>query len=82
MKATAYQIIRLSDEEVLDEGIVSDSESTIYPAQNEPYLVEEFPDMPYECELHHFQVTGCAIRTVQFDITWEQANEHKMRNRW
>lgn len=73
MQATAYQIIRLSDDEVLLEGIVRDSEDRIYPAQEEPYLVEEFPDMPYECELHHFQVTGCAIKTFNFEISWNEA---------
>jgi hypothetical protein len=72
MEALAYRIIRLSDEEVLFEGIVRHSEDSIYPAQTEPHLLEEFPDLPHQCELHHFQVKGLAIKTIAFDISWNE----------
>lgn len=53
-----YQIKRQDNNEVVFEGVLRNSEDTIYPAQEEPYLKEEFPTLPYECEFHHFKVPG------------------------
>lgn len=50
--------------EIVNEGIIRDSEDTIYPQQNTG--IEE---LPYECEAHHFRAAGFKIETCSFVIT-------------
>jgi hypothetical protein len=65
----AYEIKRKNTGEVVFAGILRNSEDTIYPAQHEPYLLEEFPTLPYECEFHHFSVPGLYTEGFYFSTT-------------
>lgn len=67
-KGFAYQIKRQDNNEVLFEGILRHSEDTIYPAQEEPYLKEEFPELPYEVEFYHFKVPGLYTEGFYFSV--------------
>ncbi len=82
MKATAYRIINERTNEVELEGIVRHTADNIYPAQDRPDLVEEFPNLPYEVELHHFQVEGLRVETYNFSLTWEEATRLKQAKYW
>jgi hypothetical protein len=82
MQAVAYQIRRQDNNEILIEGIVRDSEDTIYPSQDESYLLEEFPDLPSQVELHHFKVKGLVMETKNFTITWKQLLELPKAVNW
>jgi len=64
-----YQIKREDNDEVVLEGVLRNSEDTIYPAQHEPYLLEEFPTLPHECEFHHFSVPGLYTEGFYFSTT-------------
>jgi hypothetical protein len=68
VSGTVYQIIRKDTMEILLEGLVRHSGDTIYPAQDEPYLLDEFPNLPFECELYHFQCDGLEIHIFDFCI--------------
>lgn len=72
MDAIAWRITNEKTGQVLLEGIVTSLYDTIYPAQEEPYLKEEFPELPYEVELKDFKVEGLQIETLNFEISWEQ----------
>lgn len=52
--------------EIVEEGIVSNSEETICPRQTTG--IEE---LPFECELHHFKANGYRIEICNFTITRE-----------
>lgn len=74
MKAYYYYIFEVSydkpditDSQIVDEGIIRDSEDTIYPGQN-----TGIPELPSECECHHFQADGYARKGFEFEITREQ----------
>ncbi len=71
MIALAYRIIRLDNKEVIMSGIVRNSEDNIYPAQEIGYMLDEFPELPYEVELHHFKVKGLKLETHPFVIEWK-----------
>ena len=62
----------------IDEGIIRDCEDTIYPAQNYGQS-EEYPDLPYECEAHHFHCTGAKIEGFYFNISVENLKEYKVK---
>lgn len=81
MEAVAYRIFRTSDSETLFEGIVRNTEDNIYPAQEEPYLLNEFPDLPFECELHHFKVKGLSVLVVPFEIEFDEIIRHHRKNK-
>lgn len=61
-----YEFNQLSQHkgELVDEGIIRNSEDKIYPRQN-----TDIEDLPYECEAHHFQVEGYTIELIQLEIT-------------
>ena len=73
----AYQIKRKSTNEVLFKGIIRNSEDTIYPAQESPDLLEEFSELPYECEFHHFKVTGLVAEGFYFSTTIQELEKWK-----
>lgn len=50
--------------EIVDEGIIRDSEDTIYPQQN-----TGIKELPYECEVHHFKAIGYRVETCNFVVT-------------
>lgn len=55
--------------ETITEGIVSNTNGTIYPGQEccgSPY------DLPNECELHHFKSRDAAIEYCNFSILREE----------
>ena len=69
MIATYYAIVEFNKSsqkrgEIVLEGIVRDSEDTIYPQQE-----TGIDELPYECELHHFKANGYIIETCNFVIT-------------
>lgn len=66
-----YQIERNDTKEVVIAGITSNSEATICPAQIEPYLLDEFPSLPFECEMHKFKVPGLTLKVEQFTLDTE-----------
>lgn len=65
----AYQIKRKDTGKVVFAGILRNSEDTIYPAQHEPHLLEEFPTLPYECKFHRFEVMGLMAEGFYFTTT-------------
>lgn len=74
MKAVFYSIFDSETKEVLDEGIISDNEQTIFPGQN--FYEENGGDynLPSECEaIKFFQHKGfkrkAEIKLVSFRIT-------------
>lgn len=64
-----YTIRKEDTKEIILQGILRNSEDSIYPAQEEPYLLEEFPDLPHECEFHHFKVKGLVAEGFYFSTT-------------
>ena len=64
MQAYYYQIIKDATNEIVDEGIIRDSEDTIYPQQN-----TGIEDLPYECECHHFKVEGYTCKGTTFEVS-------------
>jgi hypothetical protein len=64
MLATYYQIIKESTNEIVDEGIIRNSEDTIYPGENTG-LIDELPS---ECEAHKFKAKGYKINICNFTI--------------
>lgn len=78
MEGFAYEIKRQDTNETILQGILRNSEDTIYPAQEEPYLVEEFPSLPYECEFHHFKVEGLIASGFYFDTSIEELEKWKV----
>ena len=69
MKATYYAIYEYNETsqrrgEIVDDGIIRDSEDNIYPQQN-----TGIKELPYECEAHHFRANGYRIETFDFSIT-------------
>lgn len=63
MKAYYYKIKHELTEEIVAEGIIRNSEDTIFPQQESG--IEEFP---YECEAHHFNHYGYKLSGFEFDI--------------
>ena len=78
MIATYYAIIEFNESsqrkgEIVLEGIVRNSEDTIYPQQETG--IEE---LPYECELHHFKANGYIIETCNFIITRDIVKQYRI----
>lgn len=75
MKVTAYyyQIIHNETKEIIDEGIIRDSEDTIFPRQN-----TGIKDLPYECEAHHFHAKGYTLVGWYFEVSREQINQGRL----
>jgi hypothetical protein len=71
LTAIAYRITREDNNEVLFEGIVTDIYDCICPAQESRWLTEEFPDLPSECEIRHFNVKGLKLDMRSFSIPWQ-----------
>jgi hypothetical protein len=78
VSGTVYQITRKDTMEVLLEGLVRHSGDTIYPAQDEPYLLDEFPNLSFQCELYNFQCDGLAIDTFDFCIPVSELAKYKI----
>ena len=69
MTATYYAIYEFNEAsqrrgEIVDEGILGNSEDTIYPGQT-----TGIKELPSEIELHHFKANGYRIETCNFVIT-------------
>jgi hypothetical protein len=75
--AFAYQIKEQETNEVLFEGILRNSEDSIYPAQESPELLKEFPTLPHECEFRHFRVNGLYTEGFYFDIPMSELEKWK-----
>jgi len=78
MNATYYSIYEYSDltclrGEIVDEGIIRDSEDTIYPAQHTGNS-----DLPYECEAHKFSAKGYQIELIPVYLTREEILKHTL----
>lgn len=63
MEAYYYSIRHKQTKEVVDKGIIRNSEDVIYPQQNTG--IEE---LPYECEAHHFRSENYELYGWEFDI--------------
>lgn len=77
MQATYYAIVEFNQQsqtkgEIVLEGIVRNSEDTIYPSQETGIV-----DLPYECELHHFKAEGYIIETCNFIITRDIVKQNR-----
>jgi hypothetical protein len=66
MTATYYRIIEDSTNDIIEEGIVRDSEDRIYHQQT-----TDIKELPFECELHHFKAKGYTLKQFNFDIPFE-----------
>ncbi len=69
MIATYYAIYEFNESsqvrgDIVDEGILSNSETTICPAQT-----TGISELPNETELHHFKANGYRIEYCSFIIT-------------
>ena len=81
MTATYYSIYEFNAQsqvrgEIVDEGIITNSEDTIYPGQN-----TGIAELPYECDAHHFKVPGYGIEIYDFYITREMVLQNKTHRR-
>jgi hypothetical protein len=63
----------------IEEGIIKDCEDTIYPAQNSSSELDKYPDLPHECEAHHFKCLGTKIEGYYFNIPVEILNKYKVK---
>lgn len=72
MRAYYYQIKHIPDSEIVDEGIIRNSEDTIYPGQNTG--IEELPS---ECECHHFEATNYICLGWEIELTRKDVREHQ-----
>lgn len=73
MEATYYAIKETSTEDIVLEGIIKNSEDTIYPQQE-----TGIEKLPYECEVHHFKVDGYKIEICDFIITREFVKQNRI----
>lgn len=69
MTAIYYAIYEFNESsltrgEIIEDGILSHSEDTIYPGQT-----TGIKELPNEVELHHFKADGYRIETCAFVIT-------------
>ena len=68
MEAYYYKIVEFNElskkeGEIIEEGIIRNSEDTIYPQQTTG--IEE---LPYECEAHHFEAKGYELEGFYINI--------------
>lgn len=78
MKAYYYKIVEYNKSSqregfIIDDGIIRDSEDTIYPSQNTGNY-----ELPYECEAHHFNQEGYRLSGFYFDIPVEVLEQFKI----
>lgn len=78
MKAYYYEIVEFNEVsqrkgDIISNGIITDSEATIYPAQNTGNN-----ELPYECEAHHFRVKGYRLNGFYFDIPFEVLDSYRL----
>lgn len=78
-EAYAWRILRQDNDEELMSGIVAELDDNIYPAQEEHYLTEEFPSLPYEVEMCKFKVEGLKLEYFEFQMTWSQLLQFKVK---
>ena len=81
MRAYYYKITDIENPSyVIDEGIIKDSEDTIYPAQVAGESEAEEFGLPYECECHHFTSSNgkSKIEGFYFDIPIEGIMKYKV----
>ena len=81
MKATYYAIYEFNEisktrGEIVDEGIIRDSEDRIYPQQNSG--VEE---LPYECEACKFHAEGYKIEFIEFNVSLDYIKTNRINGR-
>lgn len=69
-----YSIVHKVDNEIVDEGIIRDSEDTIYPRQN-----TGIKELPFECEAHHF--TSPNYKLVGWDISLTRDKCRKFKSK-
>jgi len=72
MLAFYYSIIRKSDGEIIDEGIIRSIEDTIYPRQ-----VYDNPTLPYEVEAHHFQSEEFYLEGWNIELNRTHVRRHR-----
>lgn len=72
MKAYYYQIQKVGTTEVVDEGIIRDSEDTIYPGQH-----TGIKELPSEVECHHCNVSG--YLTIGWEIELTRDDVRRLR---
>ncbi len=77
MVATYYAIVEFNEPsqmrgEIVLEGIVKDSEDTIYPRQE-----TGIKELPFECELHKFKAEGYIIEYCNFVMTREMVKQNR-----
>lgn len=70
MKAVCYRIKSKISGDVVDEGIISHIEDSIYPAQNTGIV-----ELPYECEAHHFKSSEYDIEFHEFEIVFDEKSK-------
>jgi len=77
MKATYYAIREFNQAsqkvgDIIDEGIVEDCYSNIYPGQTTDY-----PDLPHECELRHFKHPDYMLEMCEFELTRDHVRMYR-----
>jgi hypothetical protein len=74
MTAYYYSIIKLSTNNIIDEGIIRDAEDIIYPGQN----TDSMYGLPFECEAHHFYAKGYKLIGWSFEISGKDLIKFKL----
>lgn len=72
MKAVYYKITDKITGEVLDSGIISDPEQTIYPGQN---CYDEEYKLAYECEACKFYQSAGYTKQAEIELIGFTVNE-------
>lgn len=81
MKATYYRIKEYNrstqkEGNIVLEGIIRDSEDTIYPGQE--FIPEDGEmELPYECEAHHFKHPNYILEMWEIEISRELCEAQK-----
>lgn len=78
MKAYYYEIAEFNEASqrkgyIVSDGIITDSEATIYPAQDTGNN-----ELPYECEAHHFRAEGYKLEGFYFDIPFDVIEYYRL----
>lgn len=77
MRAYYYKIIEYTEAScmkgaIVDEGIIRNSEDTIYPRQN-----TGIKELPYECECHHFNIPNYRLEGWEISLTRQDVQDMK-----
>jgi len=67
-----YYAIKDAEGQIVEEDVVNNSEATIYPGQT-----TGIPELPFECELHHFKAEGYTIEVCSFTITRDIVKKYR-----